>query len=331
MKAAPSAILLLAAFYVAGDLFVFQGPLHRRLKPQPANPAALVANQPITHSQVERALNEQLWLESKSIASLPPAELALVRKAVLEELIDHKLLRLQVAAMSPPITVSDSEIDERLRRLVGRFETKGTLETSMKTQGIPNEKNLRERLAARIRQEKWLTQRIAPDTQVNEEEARQWFEKNQAAVSLPERIEARHIFIPTLDHPPEEAKRKLDEALAALTEKKKDFATLAKEVSEDPATKDNGGMLGWMTADRIPADFAAPVFNLTVNQPKLIRTKLGWHLVEVTGRKPAESRDFEQAKPEIIAALQAVKSRQATQDFINALRKSSSDQIHLFE
>jgi len=331
MKVALSAVSLLAALYLAVDLFVFHGPVHRWLTPRPGNLAALVADQPITHGQVERALNEQLWLEGKSITSLPPAELALARKAALDELIDHELLRLQVAAAAPAVPVKDSEIDERLRRLVGRFETKGTLEIAMKTQGIPSEKSLRERIAARIGQEKWLARRIAPTTRITDEEARQWFEKNQAAVSLPQRIKARHVFIPTLDHPPEEAKRKLDQALVTLIEKKKDFAALAKELSQDPATKDNGGELGWMTADRLPADFAAPVFALTVGQPKLIRTKLGWHLVEVTERKPVEARPFEQAKPEILAALQAVKIRQATRTFRDSLRKSSSTQIKIFE
>jgi parvulin-like peptidyl-prolyl isomerase len=330
MKFTASAVLTLAVFYLAGDLFVFQGPLQRWLITPPENLAAIVDHQPITRSQVERALNEQLWLEGKSVTGLPPAELALARKAALDELIDHELLRLEVADVSPAITVNDSEINERLRRLVGRFETKGTLETAMKTQGIPNEKNLRERIAAGIRQEKWLAQRVAQDTRVTEEEARRWFAENQTAVSLPERIEARHIFIPTLDHPPEEAKHKLEEALVSLTEKKKDFATLAREVSEDPATKDNGGGLGWMTADRLPADFAAPVFALTVNQPKLIRTKLGWHLVEVTARKPAEARNFEQAKLEIIAGLQAVKIRKATRTFKESARQSSSDRIKIF-
>jgi foldase protein PrsA len=331
MKAALHAVPILAALYLIADLFVIHGPVHRRLHPRPENLAALVGDIEITRSQVERALTEQLWLEGKSITTLASAELAIARKAALDGIIDHELLRIQVAADSPAIIVSESEIDERLRRLVGRFETKGALESAMKTQGIPTEANLRARIAANIQQEKWLTRRISPTIQVTEQETQNWFEENQAALSQPIRIKARHIFIPTLDHPPEEAKQKLDKALSALMEKRQDFATLAKEWSEDPATKDLGGELGWMTADRIPADFAAPVFSLSTNQPALIRTKLGWHLVEVTARKAAEARTFEQAKPEILAALQVIKARQATLDIKNSLRQSSASRIKLFE
>ena len=334
MKSLPRILCLAAAIYLAGDAAIFNGPvrrwLHSILTPKTDHLAARVAGHPITRSQLDRALNERLWLEGKTTASLAPADLKLARDAALEELIDHQLLRLQVQASAAPLPVSAAEIDQRQQHLVARFESKSELEASMKSQGIANEKDLRDRLAARIRQEKLIAQRISPAIHVTADEARKWFAENQQTLSLPERVEARHIFIPTLDHPPEEAKQKLTTALAALTEKQKDFPTLAKELSEDPATKDHGGALGWMTRDRLPADFAAPVFSLETNKPTLVRTKLGWHLVEVTARKPAEPRTFEQAKPEIIAALEAIKRRQAVADFRKSLRKSEAARIELF-
>jgi parvulin-like peptidyl-prolyl isomerase len=335
MKFLPRALCLAAALYLAGDAFIFNGPvrrwLHSVLTPETGHLAARVSGHPITRSQLERALDERLWLEGKSAATLAPDDLKLAREAALDELIDHELLRLQVKAVSARFSVSDEEINARLSRLTGRFESKGELATAMKSQGIAKEQDLRDRLAARIRQEKFIALRIGPSIKVTDDEARKWFDENPSAISLPERVEARHIFIPTLDHPPEEAKLKLDEALAALTDKKKDFPTLAKELSEDPATKESGGALGWMTSDRLPADFAAPVFSLETNKPALVRTKLGWHLVEVTARKAAEPRTFEQARPEILAALEAIKRRQATADLRKSLRKADAAKIEIFQ
>jgi peptidyl-prolyl cis-trans isomerase D len=333
-KSAPGLAILGAVIaWLAADLFLFEGPVSRSIwrdAPPAADLAARVAGHPITRSQLDRATGEHLWLQGKSVASVTPGELETARKAALDELIDHLLLRLQVRTSEAPITVSDEEIHERLRRLVGRFESKGALETAMKSQGIATEENLRDRLAARIRQEKLSESRIRPAIQVTDDEARQWFEENQTSISLPERIKARHLFLPTLNHPPEEVKPKLEAALADLTGKKKDFPTLAREISEDPATKDSGGELGWMTRDRLPADFGAPVFSLPVNQPTLLRTRLGWHLVEVTDRKPAEPRTFEQAQPEIFAALEAIKRRQATEAFRKSLRQGETARIEIF-
>lgn len=328
----PARILLLAALlYLAGDFFL-HGPARRWLDSAmtPRHLAARVAGHPITRSQLERALIEQLWLEGNSPADLTPAELHLARAAALEELIDHELLRLQVNASTPPLPVSDDEINERIRRLVGRFENKGALETAMKSQGISNEQALRDRLTAQIRQEKLIALRIAPAIQITDEEARQWFAENRSAIALPERVEARHIFLPTLDHPQEVAKQKLEAALTTLNAKQKDFPAIARDLSEDPATKDHGGALGWMTRARLPADFADPLFSLPLNQPKLIRTKLGWHLVEVTARQPAEPRTFDQAKPEILAALESLKRRQAVANFRKTLRQTHAAEIEIF-
>ena len=328
--------------YLAGDLFVFHGPLRRKMdRADSGSPEAIAAakasgvvarvfNHQITRSQLDRAVSERLWLEGKTLDSIPPQNRKTVRYAALDELIDHELLRIKAKANATELQVSDEEINERLRRLLGRFESKTAMEAAMKSQGIPNERDLRDRLAARIQQEKYAELKIGPLVQISEDEARGWFEENQQQLATPERIEARHIFLPTLDHPPEEAKAKLEAALADLTAGKKDFATLAKELSEDPATKENGGSLGWMTRNRLPGDFAAPVFALPLGKPTLVRTKLGWHLVEVTARKPSEPRTYEDAKPEVLAALEAVKRRQAAAEFRNALRRFEGHKIDVF-
>ena len=331
--------LLLVAFTGLALFFLseayFNLPLTRLLFPainQKADDlAARVAGYSITRSQLERAVADRLWLQGKTSTSLSPADLQTIRTASLDELIDKTLLDLQIEILPDQLIVSPEEIGECLARLSARFENKDTFMTAMKSQGIASEQDLRDWLTAQIRRGKYVELRIAPTIKVTDDEARKWFSENNALNSQPERIEARHIFLPTLDHPPEEAKLKLDAALAEWIAKKKDFPTLAREISEDPATKDDGGNLGWMTRDRLPADFAAPVFSLEINKPTLVRTKLGWHLVEVTARKPAEARSFDQAKVEVLAALETIKRRSATETLRKSLRQASSDEIEIFK
>ena len=324
------AIGLAAILYLIGDALIFQGPVHRWLRTViPVNPQDVVARvdgHAITRSQHDRAIAERLWLAGKSSsANQTPAD----RAAALDELIDHELLRLEVQAHASQLPVSVKEVDERVRRFASRFESQEELTAAMKSQGIVEAKDLRARLASQIQQEKYVVLRTAPTIQVSDTEARQWFAHHSQAVAHPERVEARHIFIPTLDQAPDAVKQKLEAALASLTAKQKDFATLAKALSEDPATQNRGGNLGWMTRDRLPADIAAPLFALEQNQPTLIRSKIGWHLCEVTARKGAEPRSFDQAKPEIVAALDALKRRQAIADFRKSLRNASADRVEV--
>jgi parvulin-like peptidyl-prolyl isomerase len=328
--------------YLTCDLHYCGGPLSRRIrKAGTSSPQAIararakgdvarVYGYYINRSQLERAVQERLWREGKTLAGLSPQNRKLIRYAALEELIDHELLRVKVGVNTFDLLVSADEINERVRRFSERFSSKDELATALAAQGIGSEQDLRERLAARIQQEKYVELRIGPLAEVTAEDARKWYEENRQHLGNPQRVEARHVFIATLERNPDEVKQILVTALADLTTKTKDFATLAGELSEDSATKDSGGALGWMTRERLPADFAEQLFALPLHQPSLVRSKLGWHIIEVTASQPAEARSFEQVMPEITSALTSVRRRQAATDFRNSLRKFEVKNIEIY-
>lgn len=326
--------------YLVGDLYLCDGPLSRRLKPADANGlAAAAAVDPVVarvgaynihRSQLERAVRERLWLEGRTLAGLAPPERRLIRQAALDDLIDHELLRTKARAHAAELQVADEEISERLSRFTAGFSNKQELADAMTAQGIASMQDLRDRLAARIQQEKYVEWRIAPLVKVTEAEARQWFEANQQHLATPGRVAARHVFLPTLERDADEAKRVLEAALADLTKETKGFATLARELSEDSLTKDGGGELGWMTRERLPAELADCLFSLPLNRPGLVRSKLGWHLIEVTARLSAEPRSYEQARPEIFSALEIVKRRQAAGECRAALRHFEANTIEIY-
>ena len=334
-----TAILL----YLAGDLFVFTGPLRQWMRrglpnsPQSIAKAraegvvARVANRPILASQVERAAKERLWLRGLTLESLPPAQQQAERKAALHEMIDHELLRAATEDQAATMPVSEEELNEAVMRLATRFESPDEMRGNLAAEGIDSDKELRLRLGARLQQQRLIESRIAGNFTVSDEEARTWFEAHAAELARPERIEVRHVFVSTLQRDAAEARALLEKALGELTAKQKDFAAIAAELSDDPRNKGDGGKLGWMTRDRLPADFAAPVFSMSLNHPNLVRTKLGWHLVEVTDRNPAEPRNFDEAKSDVIAALAAVKRRDAVQEFRKALRESGRDSIEVLD
>ena len=332
---------LLVFCYLAGDLYVFNGPLNRRMQSShPDSPESIakakangvvarVFNRHITRSQLDYAIHERLWLEGKNADDLSPAERKLITYAALGDLIDHELLRVKTKVNTLELPVSDAEIDERLKRFAARFETKADLQAAMKSMGIPDETSLRQRIAARIQQEKYVAMRVDPLVKVSEAEIADFYEANKEALQLPERIRAKHVFIATLNKPSDEAKGILEKALDDLNSGKKDFAALAKELSEDYANKENGGELGWMSKARLPADFGEAAFSMGKDKPTLVRTKLGWHILQITDRKPAEPRSLEEAKAEITAALAATKRHQAVNDFRTALRRFEAHKIDI--
>lgn len=333
---------LLVLGYLALDLYVINGPLNRRIQASnPNSPEAIakakangvvarVFNHHITRSQLDYAIHERLWLEGKSAENLSPADKKLVTYAALGELIDHQLLRVKTKVNTLELTIPDEHIDERLKRFIGRFETKADLQDAMKSMDIPDEATLRQRIAARIQQEKYVAMRVDPLVKVSEEEITEFYEANKESLQFPERIRAKHVFIATLNKPSDEAKGILEKALAELNSGKKEFATLSKELSEDYATKENGGDLGWMSKDRLPADFGEVAFSMEKDKPALVRTKLGWHILQITDHKPAELLSLEDAKADITASLTAAKRYQAVNDFRGALRRYEAHKIDIF-
>ena len=73
-----------------------------------------------------------------------------------------------------------------------------------------------------------------------------------------------------------------------------DFATVAKEMSSDTATKDNGGEKGWVTLEELDPTYAAKVFALDVGQrSEPLEGQGGFVIIEVEEEqagRPLESQ-----------------------------------------
>ncbi len=67
-----------------------------------------------------------------------------------------------------------------------------------------------------------------------------------------------------------------------------DFTTLAKELSEDPSAKSNGGDLGYFTAFQMVFPFEEAAYNTPIGQISgIVRTRFGYHILKVVDQRPA--------------------------------------------
>lgn len=131
-------------------------------------------------------------------------------------------------------------------------------------------------------------------------------------------IKAAHIMIAIpRDGDPEkdkEAKQKIDEIHKRLMNNE-DFATLAREFSQDQGTARNGGELPIFGSGRMVPEFEQAAFSLErdgqISIP--IRTQFGWHLIKRIERKEVGS--FDEMIPEI-------KQKLSRDQRANASRKS---------
>ena len=137
-----------------------------------------------------------------------------------------------------------------------------------------------------------------------EVKAKEMYLVNKDRFRVPEEIKASQILFDTRQRKPEEAL-----ALANETRKKlvagADFAATAREVSDDPSAKANGGEIGWFARERMDSAFSKAAFEMKnagdISGP--ILTRFGYHLIRFEGRRPAEVKAFEAVEPQIMAEL----------------------------
>src|SRR5437773_2490172 len=123
-----------------------------------------------------------------------------------------------------------------------------------------------------------------------------YYEEHGQEFEMPKKARAAHILVRVSETGCSEAEDKAKAKIADVIRRAKageDFAKLAREVSEDPGTKDKGGDLGLVGKGEMVPAFEQAVFELKKGDvsPEPVRTPFGYHAIKVSevqdgGKKP---------------------------------------------
>ncbi|MDQ2702927.1 MAG: peptidylprolyl isomerase [Pseudomonadota bacterium] len=150
----------------------------------------------------------------------------------------------------------------------------------------------------------------------------------ETAPATATQMQARHILIRPGEDGDNAAKATL-ETLRARIAGGADFAELAQENSQDEATADRGGSLGWFTQDTYGVDFGAQVAALKdgeVSAP--FRTEAGWHIVKREGVRQVAAAD-DNARARARASIGQRKLEQEWERFLREMRGEAYVDIRL--
>ena len=106
---------------------------------------------------------------------------------------------------------------------------------------------------------------------------------------------ARHILVQPSEIRTENQAEELINTIYERLTSGEDFKQLARQYSEDPGTKMDGGELGWSN----PGDYD-PAFEQTLNATKIgelskpVKSSFGWHVIEVMDRRNEDVSQEEQ-------------------------------------
>ncbi len=230
---------------------------------QQANAAALVNNQPVPLQEYEAqvalavsALSQQQSFDPQTTEG--QAALLQLRRQILDSMIDQTLI--EQAAAREGVVVPMEKVETEMSRLIGDDAIK--FDDWLKANGMTRESfkaQLQRQLLSAAFQE-YIVGSLPPEV---------------------EQVHARHILVAS------EA-----EAMDVLVKLRagESFATLAQEYSQDRATKDQGGDLGFFPRGIMPAEIELVAFALDPGQVSgIVQSDFGYHIIEVLEKHPKKA------------------------------------------
>lgn len=132
--------------------------------------------------------------------------------------------------------------------------------------------------------------KLIDSVSVTEEEAKAFYDNNQAMFQSGEQVQASHILVET-----EEDAQKVIAAIEAGAS----FEDAAQEHSKCPSNQ-KGGDLGFFQKGQMVPEFEEAAFALDLNVLSApVQTQFGYHIIKKTDMKAAEQQAYEEVKGQI--------------------------------
>lgn len=173
-----------------------------------------------------------------------------------------------------------------------------------------------------------LYNEVTKDIKMTDEELKAHFEEN---IDQYQQVRARHILIgfdtptnTTAGRTEEEAKKEA-EALIAKLKDGADFATLAKEKTEDPGSKETGGEYTFGRGSMVQA-FEDAAFSLKPGEmtQEPVKTEYGYHIIKL---EEIIEPKFENFKDELQATLPIQRKQEAFATYTSDIKAKADIKI----
>ncbi len=287
--------------------------------------AAVVGDQLVLASEVEDRVGP-LMADVNRITDPDKraARASALRREVLERLIDDELILQQAAELK--LSISSEQVDASIEEIKKQNSlTDEQLREALRSQGMTMSA-YRADLRRQLLRFRVLNIAVGSRVNVSDDEVRAYYDRHMKDGSNVQ-VRASHVFVAipegadaaTVAEKQAQAQKILERAQAG-----EDFAKLAREASDDAATRADGGDLGYFGKDMLPKAIEELVFAMKVGEVRgPIRVDRGFHVIKLVDRKVKDPKPFDEVKEDIRMQLRQKDMERQTKIYLSELRKKT--------
>ena len=301
-----------------------------QVKPVPEQLPATIARvngEAIGKDEFERALKS---LEARAGQPVPAEKRAEVYRGLLDQMIAYKLLLQESKTLK--VSVPDGDIEGRIKQIQGQFPNEQAFTKALGEQHVTVQQ-LKDDQRQQMIVAKVIDAEVNSKVTVAPKDVDDFYVKNPDRFKEPESIHAAHILIRMpqgADAAAKAAAKGQADAILKQVRGCADFATLAKEKSQDPGSATNGGDLNFFARGQMVPQFDEAAFKLKPGEVSpVVETQFGFHIIKVLERRPARTVPLEEARPQVTEFLKQQQASQKTAAFIDQLKAKSKIEIFI--
>ncbi len=160
----------------------------------------------------------------------------------------------------------------------------------------------------------YVKKKVDEQANLTDADLQKFYDQNKDKFKTGEQVRASHILVKTEP-----------EAQAILKQLKggANFEELAKKNSVDASASAKGGDLGWFSKGTMIPEFEKTAFNMKEGEISgVVKTQFGYHIIKLTGKRPAGIRPFAEVKDQIREALLPQKQQEVLKKITEDMKKN---------
>jgi foldase protein PrsA len=327
-KIVSAAVVMMVALTTAGCTMIAKTP-----EAIANTPVAIVNGERITKGELEKDPNtiallaqvKQQYGDNYSQNQDAESAIKTQESQILDQMITEKVLYQKAKELNllPADSKIKSEADAQIANIkkqqFGNDETK--FQAALKQQNF-TEASLEDMFISQLRNQEIQTNvsdSVTKNVQVTDKQIQDYYNANKYQYTeKPDTIHVAHILVNTLDQATSVEDR---------LKKGENFAKVAKEVSQDPGSKDKGGDLGTVpyVGSNLDATFMAAAIALkegAISQP--IKTQFGYHIIECIKKTEYPLKKLDTVKDQIKQQLETTQKNTVFQQKISDWKKAAN-------